>query len=43
MAESSFELKIITPDRVFYEGNATMVEMNTTKEFVSMQRMRIVR
>ena len=25
-----FRLRIITPDRVFYEGEASMVEMNTT-------------
>lgn len=31
MAENSFELKIITPDRVFYEGMADMLEMNTTE------------
>ena len=31
MAESSFELKIITPDRVFYEGTVDMLEMNTTE------------
>jgi len=31
MAESSFELKIITPDRVFYEGTIDMLEMNTTE------------
>lgn len=31
MAESSFELKIITPDRVFYEGAVDMLEMNTTE------------
>lgn len=31
MAESSFELKIIAPDRVFYEGVAEMLEMNTTE------------
>ena len=31
MAEGNmFRLKIITPDRVFYEGEAGMVEMNTT-------------
>ena len=31
MAEGNmFRLKIITPDRVFYEGEADMVEMNTT-------------
>lgn len=31
MADSSFELKIITPDRVFYEGAVDMLEMNTTE------------
>mgnify|MGYP002508995815 CR=1 FL=1 len=29
-SESAFELKIITPDRVFYEGMVEMVEFNTT-------------
>jgi F-type H+-transporting ATPase subunit epsilon len=28
--ENKFQLRIITPDRVFYEGEASMVEMNTT-------------
>jgi F-type H+-transporting ATPase subunit epsilon len=28
---NSFRLRIITPDRVFYEGDATMVEFNTTE------------
>ncbi len=31
MAESSFELKIITPERVFFEGVVDMLEMNTTE------------
>lgn len=31
MAEKSFNLRIITPDRVFYEGEAEMVEFNTTE------------
>jgi F-type H+-transporting ATPase subunit epsilon len=31
MAENTFALKIITPDRVFYEGDAVMVEFNTTE------------
>ncbi|MDE6129436.1 MAG: ATP synthase F1 subunit epsilon, partial [Lachnospiraceae bacterium] len=26
-----FKLRIITPDRVFYEGDAKMVEFNTTE------------
>ena len=30
MAEN-FQLQIITPDRVFYEGEASMVEFNTTE------------
>jgi len=29
--ERSFELKIITPERVFYEGYADMIEFNTTE------------
>lgn len=31
MAKDCFTLKIITPDRTFYEGSAAMVEMNTTE------------
>lgn len=32
MAEGkNFELRIITPDRIFYEGEASMVEFNTTE------------
>ncbi|MBQ2803149.1 MAG: ATP synthase F1 subunit epsilon [Lachnospiraceae bacterium] len=32
MAENkSFELRIITPERVFYEGEVEMVEFNTTE------------
>ena len=32
MADSNlFTLKIITPDRVFYEGEVSMVEFNTTE------------
>ncbi len=31
MAEKSFNLRIITPDRVFYEGEAEMAEFNTTE------------
>ncbi|MBQ7065998.1 MAG: ATP synthase F1 subunit epsilon [Lachnospiraceae bacterium] len=29
--DRNFHLKIITPDRIFYEGEATMVEFNTTE------------
>ena len=31
MAEKEIELRIITPERVFYEGVAEMVEFNTTE------------
>lgn len=30
-SEKAFELRIITPDRIFYEGQAEMVEFNTTE------------
>lgn len=30
MAEGKFRLKIITPERIFYEGEAEMVELTTT-------------
>lgn len=31
MADKLFELKVITPDRSFYEGNVEMVELNTSE------------
>ncbi|MCR5802259.1 MAG: ATP synthase F1 subunit epsilon [Lachnospiraceae bacterium] len=31
MADKEFTLRIVTPERVFYEGNAQMVEFNTTE------------
>ncbi len=31
MAESSFQLNIIEPEGVFYEGEADMLELNTTE------------
>lgn len=31
MADKCFTLEIITPDRVFYKGEANMVEMNTSE------------
>ena len=31
MADKSFGLRIITPDRTFYEGQVEMVEFNTTE------------
>lgn len=31
MADKHFQLRIVTPDRVFYEGDVDMVEFNTTE------------
>jgi F-type H+-transporting ATPase subunit epsilon len=31
MADKDFQLRIITPERVFYEGIVDMVEFNTTE------------
>lgn len=31
MADNTFELKIITPERMFFEGQVDMVEFNTTE------------
>ena len=31
MADKSFRLRIITPERIFYEGEVDMVEFNTTE------------
>ena len=31
MADKEFTLRIITPERVFYEGTVDMVEFNTTE------------
>lgn len=31
MADNEFQIKIIAPDRIFYEGEATMVEFTTTE------------
>lgn len=43
MAEESkmFDLRIICPDRVFYEGRASMVEFNTTEGEVGIYREHI--
>ncbi len=40
-SESAFELKIITPDRVFYEGMAEMVEFNTTEGEIGVYKKHI--
>ena len=31
MADNTFKVSIITPERTFYEGDATMVEFNTVE------------
>ena len=36
-----FELKIITPDRMFYEGSAEMVEFNTTEGAIGVYKNHI--
>ena len=36
-----FDLKIITPDRTFYEGQATMVEFNTTEGQIGVYKNHI--
>lgn len=36
-----FDLKIITPDRMFYEGSAEMVEFNTTEGAVGIYKNHI--
>ncbi|MBR6315736.1 MAG: ATP synthase F1 subunit epsilon [Lachnospiraceae bacterium] len=39
--EKAFDLKIITPDRVFYEGKVEMVEMNTTEGEIGVYKNHI--
>lgn len=42
MAEDNrFDIKIVTPDRVFYEGKATMAEFNTTEGEVGVYKNHI--
>jgi len=36
--DKKFELKIVTPDRVFYEGRAGFVEFNTTEGEIGVYR-----
>ncbi len=39
--ENQFTLKIITPDRVFYEGSVEMVELNTTEGEIGVYKNHI--
>ena len=42
MADNNlFTLKIITPDRVFYEGSASMVEFNTTEGEIGIYKKHV--
>ena len=43
MADNTFTIKIITPNRVFYTGEATMVEFNTTEGEIGIYRNHIPR
>ena len=36
MAEKEFTLRVVTPERIFYEGTATMVEFNTTEDQIGV-------
>ena len=38
MAENLFDLQIICPDRVFYEGKASLFEVNTTEGEVGIYK-----
>lgn len=42
MADNNlFKLRIITPDRVFYEGEASMVEFNTTEGEIGIYKKHV--
>lgn len=41
MADNTFKVSIITPERVFYEGDATMVEFNTVEGQIGVLPMHI--
>lgn len=42
MAENNlFSLKIITPDRIFYEGQVAMVEFNTTEGEIGIYKRHV--
>lgn len=36
MADNKFALKVMCPDRSFFEGEADMVEMNTTEGYIGV-------
>lgn len=41
MADKTMEVKIIAPDRTFYEGNASFIEFNTTEGIIGVYPMHI--
>ncbi len=41
MADEAFKLRIITPDRVFYEGDVIMVELCTTEGEIGILKRHI--
>ncbi len=41
MADNTFKVSIITPERKFYEGDATMVEFNTVEGQIGVLPMHI--
>ena len=41
MADNSFEVRIITPDRIFYEGTAEMIEFNTVEGEIGVYKNHI--
>ena len=41
MAENMFDVRIITPDRVFCEGEASMIEFNTTEGEIGVYKNHI--
>ncbi len=41
LAENQFHVTIITPDRVFYEGEASMIEFNTTEGEIGVYKEHI--
>ncbi|MCR4695448.1 MAG: ATP synthase F1 subunit epsilon [Pseudobutyrivibrio sp.] len=41
MADNTFKISIITPERVLYEGDATMIEFNTVEGQIGVLPMHI--
>ena len=39
--KKAFEVEIITPERIFYTGEATMIEFNTTEGEIGVFLLRL--